>query len=118
MLLACSDSVIGPGEAIVGSWRTTQGGQTVTWTFQNTGALRVVTEVDEVGTATFSTRFTLSGETITLQAFSGNDDLGNTVVFPAASCTADINDRSLRLTCDTGIATFTRVGPGSEENAV
>lgn len=116
--LACSDSVVGPEEAIIGSWRNTQNGATVTWTFQNSGTLRVVTERDEVGASFFTTRYAIDGDRVTIQAFTGNDDQGNAVAFPASSCTVEINDRSLRMTCDIGVVSFTRVGPGSEANAV
>lgn len=118
MLLTCSDSVIGPEEAIVGSWQTMQGGTTVTWTFLNAGSLRVVTEVDEVGASFFTTTYRMDGDRVTIQAFNGNDDQSNPVSFPAASCQVEINDRILRMTCETGVATFSRVGPGSEDNAI
>jgi hypothetical protein len=118
MLLSCSDSVIGPEEAIVGSWRIAQGGSTVTWTFLNTGSLRVVTEVDEVGASFFATTYRMDGDRVTIQAFTGSDDQSNPVSFPAASCQVEINDRIMRMTCETGVTTFSRVGPGSEDNAV
>ena len=116
--LACSDSVVGPEKAIIGSWRSTQAGQTVTWTFQNGGSLRVTTETDEVGASFFTTRYTIDGNAVSIQAFNGNDDQGDSVDFPAANCQVEINDRSLRMSCDIGVVNFTRVGPGSETNAV
>ena len=118
LLLACNDSVMGPEKAIIGSWRTTQDGQTVTWTFQTSGTLRVSTEVDEVGAFFFVTRYSIDDNTVTIQAFNGNDDQGNTVDFPAGNCQVLINDRLMRLSCDIGVVNFTRVGPGSGVNAV
>ena len=117
LCLACQDSVIGPEESIIGSWRANQGTETITWTFQNSGTLRVASETATGGLSFFNTRFSFSGETMAIQAFAGNDDKGNPVSFAAATCTAEVTDRSLRLVCDTGTATFTRVGPGSGENA-
>jgi hypothetical protein len=118
LFLACNDSVIGPQEAIIGSRRTSQGAATVTWTFQANSSLRVVTESAGLGPALFTTQYSVDGDTVTISAFKGNDDLGAPVAFPAATCTVDINDRSLRMSCNTGITAFTRVGPGSEDNAV
>ena len=117
-ILACSDSVVGPEEAIIGSWRTTQNGQTVTWTFRNGGSLRVSSETDEVGNSSFTTRYAIDGDTVSIQAFNGIDDQGKAVDFPAGNCQVVINDRSLRMSCDIGVVNFTRVGPGSEDNAV
>ena len=113
LIVACQDSVIGPDEAIIGSWRANQGAETITWTFQSGGTLRVATETEAEGLSFFATRYTASGSNVTLQAFSGSDNQGNPVAFTAANCTAEINGSSLRLACDTGIATFTRVGPNS-----
>jgi hypothetical protein len=118
LCISCSDSVIGPEEALIGSWRTSQGASTVTWTFLANGSLRVVTETDEIGASLFTTQYRLDGQRVTIFAFNGNDDLGAPVDFPASSCTVEINDRSLRMTCDIGVVSFTRVGPGSEANAV
>lgn len=115
--LGCNDSVVGPEESIIGSWQTTQGSDTVTWTFQSTGNLRVATQSED-GLSFFNTRYTVDDATVTIQAFNGNDDRGNPVNFAASTCTATITDRSLRLSCENGIATFTRLGPGSGENAV
>ena len=117
VLLACQDSVIGPEEAIIGSWRANQGTETITWTFLNSRSLRVATQTTEAGLSSFTTSYSFSGDTVSLQGFSGNDSQGNSVSFQTASCGVDISGTSLRLTCDTGTATFTRVGPGSGENA-
>lgn len=116
-LVACGDNVVGTEDSLIGSWRANQGTETVTWTFQNWGTLRIVkdSETDEV--SFFSTRFTVDGDNVTIQAYPRPDNQGDPVSFPATSCTADVNDRSLRLQCDTGVATFTRVGPSSEANA-
>ena len=118
LFLACNDSVVGLEEATIESWRSTQNAQTIAWTFQNNGSLRVVTETDEVGASFFQTRYTIAGNGISIHAFSGSDDQGNPVDFPASNCDVQITDRTLRMTCDSGTVTFTRVGPGSETNAV
>ena len=114
LAVACFDSNVGPEESIVGSWQSVQGAETVTWTFRGDGRLTIATQPDDGQLAVFSTRYSINDETVTLQAYSGADDQGNAVNFAASTCTADVSDRSLRLNCDNGIATFTRLGPGTE----